>query len=89
MAQLPTATLTEDRPVSGAGARAGRTATPVALPELDPEAIGGALARFYTGVRQAQAEDVVVPVFRPGASHWTAPVVPGTAVDDQQEEGPR
>jgi hypothetical protein len=89
MAQLPSGTATGDRPARGAGPvdRLGLPAAPP--PELDPEAVGGALTRFYSGVRQAQAEDVVVPVFRPGAMRWTAPVVPGGAVDEQYEEGRR
>jgi Nitrate and nitrite sensing len=57
---------------------AGGRAVPAPRADLDPEAVGSALARFYGGVRQAQAEEtgpvaqprgpaaVVVPVFRTG-----------------------
>jgi hypothetical protein len=90
MAQLPKARVTADRLAGGAGGRSGRSGPPALPPvELDPEAVGGALSRFYSGVRQAQAEDVVVPVFRPGEVRWTAPVTPGGAVDEQYEEGRR
>jgi hypothetical protein len=51
---------------------ASRRVVPAQRADLDPEAVGSALARFYGGVRQAQAEDAVVPVFRTGDSDWTA-----------------
>jgi Nitrate and nitrite sensing/Histidine kinase-, DNA gyrase B-, and HSP90-like ATPase/HAMP domain len=62
--------------------RPGGASAPPALDQLDPEAVGGALSRFYRGVRQAQAEDVVVPVFRPGPVPWTAPATPGAKADE-------
>jgi signal transduction histidine kinase len=90
MAQLPRATVTGDRSPGGTGDWPGRSRPPTPPPpELDPEAVGGALSRFYSGVRQAQAEDVVVPVYRPGGVRWSAPVIPGGAVDEQYEEGRR
>jgi hypothetical protein len=73
-------------PVSGA---AGGRAVPAPRADLDPEAVGSALSRFYGGVRKAQAEDIglgataggaplVVPVFRTGDGDW--------AVDQWYEE---
>jgi signal transduction histidine kinase len=109
MAQLPTAGSNGSRAAGGGGAGGafggaggafgggpsdgGQRGTPAAS-ALDPEAVGGALARFYHGVRQAQAEDAVVPVFRPGALPWTAPGTPGAEVDASRltstyEEGRR
>jgi hypothetical protein len=80
MAQLPT-------PDESAGP-AGPRSVPAPRAEPDPEAVGSALARLYGGVRQAQAEDVVVPVFRTGDGDWPGPVFPSAAstADERYEE---
>jgi len=61
----------------------GRRSAPAPRADLDPEAVGSALARLYGGVRQAQAEGLdwatagrgpaVVPVFRTGDEEDWAP----------------
>jgi signal transduction histidine kinase len=55
MAQLPN------------GTEAGRPPVPAPRPELDPEATGGMLSRFYGAVRRAEAEDTQVVISPIGA----------------------
>ncbi len=67
-----------------AGRPAGYRPVRVTQIELDPEEVGGSLARLYRGVRQAQAEDAVVPVFQTGDGQAAAPAPPGAAVAQEQ-----
>lgn len=89
MAQLPSAGVpdSDDGQAGDTGSSDGRRAAQRHV-DLDPEAVGGALARFYRGVRQAQKEDVVVPVFRTGDGGQDGQELPGAAaiVDQPYEE---
>lgn len=88
MAQLPRqeATGSDGSSAGGAsGPTSGRQDVRKWHVELDPELVGGGLARFYRGVRQAQSEDEVVPVFRTGEGQPTTERPSGTAVAQEQQ----
>jgi hypothetical protein len=64
---LPVRVPMAQLPADNGGSPGDRTVTlPAQRVELDPDAVGGALSRFYGGVRKAEAEDVVVPVVPAG-----------------------
>jgi hypothetical protein len=64
---LPVRVPMAQLPADNGGSPGDRTVTlPAQRIELDPDAVGGALSRFYGGVRKAEAEDVVVPVVPAG-----------------------
>jgi hypothetical protein len=71
MAQLPDTQAAPPR----AGVQPAPPAVPASRGEPDPDAVGSTLARFYGGVRKAEAEDAV----------QTSAVPAGSRIEEEQQ----